>query len=113
MPKMTVEIRTDENGYFSKTVPFSPPGSPGSTACLTLTLLSPYATGLWGNVAIEARDGEPSNERRAFVVWHSEAVQLGSWRLDGGDNIIVVTGKTKPARAHARLVLEIAIDAAG
>lgn len=111
MPKMTVEIRTDENGYFSKTVPFTPPGSLAATVRLTLTLLSPYATGLWGSVAIDARDGEPSNERQTFVVWHSEAVQLGSWRLDGGDNIIVVTGKTKPARVHARLVLEIDVTA--
>lgn len=107
MPKMTVEIRTDEHGYFSKTVPFTPPGSRAATARLTLTLLSPYATGLWGTVAIDAIDCEPSTDRRPFVLWHSEAVQLGSWRLDGGDNVIVVTGKTKPTRVHARLVLEI------
>jgi hypothetical protein len=107
MPKMTVEIRTDENGYFSKTVPFNPPGPLGLTVQLTATLLSPFATGLWGYLDIDARDGDPSNPRRPFVVWHSEAVQLGSWRLDGGENIIVVTGKTKPRRANTRLVLEI------
>jgi hypothetical protein len=107
MPKMTVEIRTDENGYFSKTVPFNPPGPFGLTVHLSVTLLSPFATGLWGSLDIDARDGAPSNQRRAFVVWHSEAVQLGSWRLDGGDNIIVVTGKTKPRRPNARLILEI------
>ena len=107
MPKMTVEIRTDENGYFSKTVPFNPPGPFGLTVRLSVTLLSPFATGLWGSLDIDAKDGNPSNEKRAFVVWHSEAVQLGSWRLDGGENIIVVNGKTKPRRANARLVLEI------
>ena len=107
MPKMTVEIRTDENGYFSKTIPFNPPGPFALTVRLTATLLSPFATGLWGNLDIDAKDGSPSNQKRAFVVWHSEAVQLGSWRLDGGDNIIVVSGKTKPRRANARLVLEI------
>jgi len=107
MPKMTVEIRTDENGYFCKTVLLDPPGPPGASACLTITLLSPFATGLWGNVDIDARDGEPSNRTQAFVVWHSETVPLGSWRLDARENVIVVTGKTKPVRVHTRLVLEI------
>jgi hypothetical protein len=107
MPKMTVEIRTDENGYFSKTVPFDPPGPFGFTVRLSATLLSPFATGLWGNVDIDAKDGRPSNPKRAFVVWHSESVQLGSWRIDGGENIIVVNGKTTPRRVNARLVLEI------
>jgi hypothetical protein len=41
------------------------------------------------------------------VAWHKEAVQLGSWRLDGGDNVVVVRGITKPKRANARLVLQI------
>src|SRR5215213_4816750 len=107
MPKMTVNIRTDENGYFSKTVSFNPPGPFGLTVHLTATLLSPFATGVWGSLDIDARDGQPSNQMRAFVVWHSEAVQLGSWRLDGGDNIIVVSGKTRPRRVNTRLVLEI------
>ena len=107
MPKMTVEIRTDENGYFSKTVLFDPPASLGPTVCLTVALLSPFATGLWASLAIDAREGEPSDQKQPFVVWHSEAVRLGPWSLDGGENVIVVTGKTKPLRAYARLVLEI------
>jgi hypothetical protein len=107
MPKMTVEIRTDENGYFSKTVQLDPPGPFGFTVSLSATLLAPFATGLWGHVDIDAADGDPSNDRRPFVAWHSEEVQLGSWQLDGGDNIIVVTGKTRPRRPNTRLVLEI------
>ena len=107
MPKMTVEIRTDENGYFGKTVPFNPPGPLGLTVHLSATLLAPFATALWGTLDIDARDGAPTNLRRQFVVWHSETVQLGPWRLDGGDNIIVVNGKTRPPRPNARLVLEI------
>jgi hypothetical protein len=107
MPKMTVEIRTDENGYFSKTLPFNPPGPFGLTVRLSATLLSPFATGLWGNLDIDAKDGIPSNEKRPFVLWHSETVHLGTWTLDGGENIVVVTGKTKPTRANTRLLLEI------
>ena len=107
MPKMTLEIATDENGYFSKTVPFNPPGPIGLTVRLSATLLAPFATGLWGSLDIDAKDGEPSNQKRAFVLWHREAVPIGSWRLDGGDNIIVVHGKTRPRRANARLLLKI------
>ena len=104
---MTVEIRTDENGYFSKTVRFDPPISLGVTVNLAATLLSPPATGIWGDVDIDAADGTPSNQKRTFVAWHSEPVQLGLWVLDADDNIVVVSGKTKPRRAHTRLVLNI------
>ena len=107
MAKMTVELSTDENGYFSKTISYNPPGPFGVSVHLSATLLSPSATSVWGNLDIDAKDGKPSNQQRAFVIWHSEEVQLGSWRLDGGDNIVVVNGKTMPRRAHSRLLLEI------
>jgi hypothetical protein len=107
MPKMTVEIRTDEHGYFSKTIRFNPPGPLGVSVSLSGTLVSPAATGLWGDLDIDAADGAPSNQKQPFVAWHSEVVQFGSWVLDGGDNIIVVNGKTRPPRPHTRLVLEI------
>lgn len=107
MPKLTVEMATDEHGYFSKTVPFNVPGPAGTAVCLTVTLLSPFATGIWGKLDIDARDAMPLNQERSFVLWHSEAVQLGSWRLDGGAHLIIVRGKTNPARANTRLVLEI------
>jgi hypothetical protein len=107
MQTMRVEVRTDGNGYFGKTVNFNPLGPFPLTVRLSATLLSPFATGVWGELDIDAADGAPSNSKRTFVVWHSEQVQLGSWRLDGGDNVIVVSGKTKPKRANARLVVEI------
>ena len=107
MPKMKVEINTDKNGYFNKTIRFNPPGPFMLTVRLSAKLLSPFATGLWGQLDIDAEDGNPTNQRRAFVAWHSEELALGSWRFDGGQNIIVVSGKTKPKRANARLVWEI------
>lgn len=109
MPKLTVEIRTDEHGYFSKTVPFNAPGPAGTAVRLTVTLLSPFATGVWGKIDIDARDAVPLNRERAFVVWHSETAQLGSWRLDGGAHVIVVSGKTNPTRANTPLVLDIEV----
>jgi hypothetical protein len=107
MPSMQVQIKTDENGYFSKTVRYNPPGPFPIVVRLSATLLDPFGTGLWGALDIDAEDGSPSNQKRSFVAWHSEEVLLGSWRLDGGENIIVVNGKTKPKRANARLVLQI------
>ncbi len=107
MPQLTVEIRTDENGDFSKTDRFNPTGPFALTVSLSATLLSPFATGLWGDLDIEPQQGAPSNRKRAFVAWQSEKVQLGNWRLAGGENVIVVSGKTRPKRAHARLVLQI------
>jgi hypothetical protein len=107
MRTIQVEIETDANGYFSKTLSFNPPGPIGVTVGLTATLLAPFATGLWGTLDIDARDGTPSNTKRTFVLWHREAVAIGSWSLDGGDNIIVVHGKTRPRRANARLLLKI------
>lgn len=107
MPRITLEVLTDEHGYFSRTVPFDPAGPFALTVHISATLLAPFATGIWGTLDIDARDGAPSNTQRSFVLWHSETVALGAWRLDGGDNIIVVHGKTKPVRANARLLLEV------
>lgn len=107
MPRTTLEITTDANGYFSATTPFDAPDARGATISVAATLLSPFATAVWGTLDVDAREGRPTNQPRAFVLWHSETVQLGSWRLEGGSYIIVVTGRTKPARANVRLVLEI------
>lgn len=104
---MTIELTTNANGVFSQTTPFNPPGPFSLTVRLSATLLSPTWTGLWGTLDIDAKDGNPSNQKRAFVAWHSEKVELGSWRLDGGDNVVVVRGITKPKRPNTRLVLKI------
>jgi hypothetical protein len=107
MPQMKVELDTDRNGYFSKTINYDPPGPFGVTVKLAAKLTAPFATGVWGELDIDAADGNPSNTKKAFVAWHSEQVQLGSWRLDRGKNIIVLNGKTKPKRANAKLLVEI------
>ncbi len=107
MPKMTVEIRTDPSGHFSNRTSYNPPGPVALTVRLSATLLSPYATGLWGDLDIEPAHGRAVNQKRAFVAWQNEPVQLGSWHLGGGDNTIVVSGTTRPHRPNARLVLQI------
>lgn len=107
MPKLNVEIRTDANGYFSKTIAYNPPGPFQLTVRLAATLVSPFATLVRGEMDIDAADGKPSNQRRAFLAWHSEKVELGSWRLDGGKNVIVLNGRTRPKRPNRQLLVEI------
>ncbi len=107
MPMVTVALQTDANGYFSDRVHYSPPGPFALTVRLSAKLLSPFATGVWGDLDIEPEHGQRSNQRRRFRAWQSEEVSLGSWHLNGGGNVIVVSGLTRPRRAHARLVLEI------
>jgi hypothetical protein len=110
VPTITVEVRTDENGYFSKTVPFSATNASGTRVALSVTLLSPFATGVWGTMEVDERDGAPSHQAKTFVVWHSELVQLGSWSLASDNSILVVRGKTRPVREGARVLLLIDID---
>ncbi len=108
MPRMTLAIQTDANGYFSDQVHYDPPGGFALTVRLSARLLTPFATGLWGELDIEPERGRPAHQKRRFVVWQSEEVQLGSWQLSAGENVIALKGLTRPRRAHARLVLEIA-----
>ena len=107
MPRITVELRTNANGFFTKTVPYNPPGPFALTVRLSATLVSPFATGLWGTLAINSKDGKTTNPRKVFVAWHKEVVPLGPWRLVGGDNIVVVHGFTRPKRPNAQLVLQV------
>jgi hypothetical protein len=106
MPKIIVDIMTDENGYFAKTVAFNASDA-GGMIQLSATLLSPFATALEGSVHIEAKRARRTSDTHAFTLWHSETLQLGSWSIAEGDNIIVMHGKTNPSRVHTRVVLEI------
>jgi hypothetical protein len=105
--KITVELSTDEHGYFSSTVPVQTQDATGVTLRLSATLLAPFATGMWATMRIDRPDAPPSIDARAFVLWHSEVAQLGAWRLDGGDHLIIISGKTRPTRTRARLLVEL------
>ncbi len=107
MPQITVELTTDAFGVVNRTVVYNPPGPFSVTVGLSGKLASPFATGLWASLDIEPKNGRRANRRRAFVAWQGEQVQLGSWHLDGGDNLVVVRGITQPKRPNARLVLQI------
>ena len=107
MPKITVEEHTDQNGDLQKTVDFNPPGPFDLRVSLAAKLLEPANTTVEGELDINAADGSPSNEPKRFVLTTDQQTQLGSWRLDSRENIIVLTGKTNPQRPNTKLVVEI------
>jgi len=107
MPKMTVEANTDQNGDLRERVNFNPPGPFNLTVRLAAKLLEPMDTTVEGELDIDAADGGPSNQMKQFVIVPGQQIQLGSWRLDSGDNVIVLSGKTNPQRPNTKLVVEI------
>jgi hypothetical protein len=107
MPTMTVEGNTDQNGDLRETVNYNPPGPFDLRVSLAATLLEPANTTVEGELDIDAADGSPSNERKRFVLATGQQTQLGSWRFDSRENIIILTGKTNPPRPNTKLVVEI------
>jgi hypothetical protein len=107
MPRITAEGNTDQNGELQKTEIYNPLGPFDLRVSLAAILLEPANTTVEGEVDIDAADGRPSNERKRFVLTTGQQTQLGSWRLDSRENIIVITGKTNPQRPNTKLVVEI------
>jgi len=107
MPTMKLRLTTDGNGYLHKTERYNPPGPFSLTISLAARLLRPAETRITGDLDIDSADGSPSNNRRGFVIRTGERIALGEWRLDGGDNVIVVRGRTHPARPDTELELEL------
>ena len=107
MAEMKLQIDTDANGYFQKTETLNPPGPFNLTVALFATLESPPDTTIDARLDIDARDGNPSNQAKDFRASTGQRVSLGAWRLDGGDNIVVTSGKTTPARPKTTLIVKL------
>lgn len=109
MPRYDYILETDENGYFQKSARFNPPGPFSLTLDLSVTLKKPADTLAQGRLDIDPADGGRGNLERAFAVRSGEKAGLGTWSLDGGDNIVVLSGRTEPPRADEQL--EITLEA--
>ncbi len=107
MPTVRIDLETDDNGYLHKTHKYNPPGPFSLSVELSAKIIQPAATTVQGELDIDATDGSPSNQKKAFRVTTGGTCQLGSWRLDGGDNVIVLTGKTIPPQAKTKITFEI------
>ena len=107
MPTKDLDIQTDENGHFGQTEVYNPLGWFDLTVELRATLLSPPETTVIGALDIDAADGSPGNPAKPFRASTGEKISLGSWRLDAGDNVIVVSGDTEPKRANTTLAIRL------
>ena len=103
MPSFDLNLVTDDNGLFQHTTRFNPPGPFSLNVALSVTLTQPGDPRALGRLDIDPADGGRGNQARDFAVDAGQTRSLGSWRLDGGDNVIVLTGRTKPERANSNL----------
>lgn len=104
----TITVTTDDNGAYSRTEVFNPPGPFGITVKdLKAKLLSPADTTITGTIDVDAADGNPQNQAQDFTISTGEQISLGEWKLDGGDNVLVASGQTSPVRANTAVQLEI------
>jgi|SRR6266545_903738 len=109
MPTITKIIKgtTDANGSYSRTEVFDAPTPFPLQVQLKARLLSPADTTVSGSVDSDALDGNPQNAAKEFTITTGQQVSLGSWKLDGGDNLLVVSGSTSPIRANADVEIEL------
>lgn len=107
MADMVVKIRTNGNGYFQESIAYNPPGPFDLTVQLSGRLTSPERMRIRGTVDIDAADGSPTNQTKHFQASTGQQVSLGSWQLDGGDNVVRVAGQTIPPAPNTELTFEL------
>ncbi|ABW32791.1 hypothetical protein [Acaryochloris marina] len=104
-----LSVTTDQNGFFMKTEEYDPPGPFPLNVNLSAKLLSPDQTKVSSSLDIDAVGGE-TNQKRDFQINTGEEISLGEWRIDGGNNIIIVNGKTTPVRANTEIEIELNVS---
>lgn len=107
MPTTTIRVMTDANGALSRTETFNPPGPFPLTVRIRARLLSPADTTVTGTLDIDAVDGSPQNPAQSFTLPPGQQVSVGEWRLDGGDNRVMVSGQTSPPRPNTEVEIEL------
>ncbi len=107
MPTMSFSVETDANGFFQKTEIFDSPIPWDTTVDLRAKLKAPADTCIVGSVDVDAADGTVLNQEKNFRVCHGERLKLGQWRIDKRENVVVVRGKTIPARPRTKVTVEI------
>lgn len=107
--KRTIKVTTDGNGNYSTEEIINPPGFWDYNISATAKLVAPAATTISGTLEITAADGSTSNKSKDFSAATGVEIDLGDWKLDGGDNTIKVFGQTSPARAETRVEIEVTV----
>jgi hypothetical protein len=114
MPTYTkpAKVTTDSNGAYHRQEIFNPPGPDFFTIRVSLKakLVSPADTTVICTLDVDAVDGKPQNDAQEFTFSTGEQISLGTWKLDGGNNRIVVSGQTSPSRADTEVEFEFEIS---
>lgn len=102
---------TDRDGSFSITRKVDPPGFwIDLNVQISATLLEPAGVAAVGTLDIDAEDGTPSNEQRAFRLESGKKTSLGNWRVSLDRNTIRVQGQTLPIRQNTALKVAVIIS---
>jgi hypothetical protein len=110
MPTITqrLDVVTDASGAYSHTQLLNPPGPfPIFVRELRAKLLSPGDTAVSGTLDVNAVSGNPQNPQKSYSIPAGQEVSLGSWRLGGGENRLVISGMTSPPRVNTQLSIEV------
>lgn len=113
MPTQILRVVTNEEGAYQRVDHFNPPGWFDLTVELKATLLSPAATIIGGTVDIDAEDGHPQNQSKTFSLKTDQQESLGEWHIDGGNNILSVSGQTEPVRANTEIEIKVDVNLVG
>ncbi|MGI8467709.1 MAG: hypothetical protein ACR2N3_04585 [Pyrinomonadaceae bacterium] len=111
MPTITekIKVTTNADGSFVTEQIINPPGFWNYNITATARLLAPPETTITGEIKITAADKSTKNSIKNFSAFTGEAVDLGKWTLDGGDNALNVTGQTRPARSRVEIEIEVIV----
>lgn len=107
--KRTIKVTTDESGKYSTEEVINPPGFWDYNISATAKLIAPEATTITGTLEITAHDHSTKNPSKDFSAQTGEEIDLGDWKLDGGDNTIKVSGQTSPARPATAVEIEVTV----
>lgn len=107
MPSLDLKLTTDANGDIKDKTLFDPLGWLHLDVTLTATLLPPEGAEpkvLLDIVAVtEGTDSEP----KSFTISGASEVNLGDWKIDAGDNVVVLRGRSEPAIAGVVVMVHV------
>jgi len=105
----TIKVKSGADGTFRTEEVINPPGFWNYSIKASATLLTPEDTTIVGRLDITAANGKTVNPPKDFHISTGETGDLGGWKLDGGDNSIIVEGKTEPPRANSEIEIEVTV----
>jgi|GEM_PF-7023102 len=107
MPSLDYKLTTDANGDFKDKNLFDPLGWLHLDVTLTATSTPPEGgdTKVLLDI-VQVTDGIDS-DTKSFEIPAGTEVPLGDWKIDAGDNVVVLRGRTEPPLAGTVLMIHV------